>query len=562
MTLTSQRQAPAAPAPGSNTATANQTGAPAPSTPAPGKVSFLNRLSIRTKLLVNALVGVLTAIIIATFGLNSLHTADVSTLNLERGITKVIASFTEVTGEIWLARVEVALTYAEDPEAKRQDRKAMIEGQFATIHSAFDYYLEQYDIPENANLEAALKEYEGIVTGEFMAAVMSGDTAKTEQLRNTAVTPAAEQLLADVHSIEERVQEEASKIASDASSGISTAYWLMIYIAGAGILLTLALSLYIASRIRRNIGILSVSIEALAKGDLTVSAHLDSQDEIGQMARQLQHAQESLRETMQSVVHTADEAVSMSQVLSAASSQVAASSSETSAQAAVVATAAEQVSGNVQTVAAGAEQMSASIREIAQNAQEATAVAQTAASTADSTNVTISRLGESSREIGDVIKTITSIAEQTNLLALNATIEAARAGEAGKGFAVVASEVKDLAAESARAAEDVARRVQAIQEDTDSAIGAIGQISEIIGSINNYQLTIASAVEEQTATTNEMSRSAAEAATGSSEIASNINGVAAVVEESTAAVADMDRTIDEVSTQAQALSEEVHVFKF
>src|SRR5690606_21069933 len=140
---------------------------------------------------------------------------------------------------------------------------------------------------------------------------------------------------------------------------------------------------------------------------------------------------------------------------------------------------------------------------------------------------------------GNVVKVITSIAEQTNLLALNATIEAARAGEAGKGFAVVASEVKDLAQETAKATEDIARRVAAIQVDTVSAVEAIAEISTIIANINDYQLTIASAVEEQTATTNEMSRSVAEAATGSGEIAANISGVAIASETSNVVIADM-----------------------
>ena len=134
----------------------------------------------------------------------------------------------------------------------------------------------------------------------------------------------------------------------------------------------------------------------------------------------------------------------------------------------------------MQTVAAGSEEMGASIREIAQNATEAARVAAQAVEVADATNATVAKLGESSAEIGNVVKVITSIAEQTNLLALNATIEAARAGEAGKGFAVVANEVKDLAQETARATEDITRRVEAIQADTGGAVEAIGEIAAII----------------------------------------------------------------------------------
>ena len=145
-------------------------------------------------------------------------------------------------------------------------------------------------------------------------------------------------------------------------------------------------------------------------------------------------------------------------------------------QAGVVSGAADEVSRNVQTVAAGAEQMGASIREIAPTPRTPRVAAQ-AVGAAETTNETVAKLGESSAEIGNVVKVITSIAEQTNLLALNATIEAARAGEAGKGFAVVANEVKELAQETARATEDIARRVQAIQADTTAAVDAIEQIS-------------------------------------------------------------------------------------
>jgi methyl-accepting chemotaxis protein len=304
------------------------------------------------------------------------------------------------------------------------------------------------------------------------------------------------------------------------------------------------------------------SLKALADGDLTVPTGVTSRDEVGQMAASLDEAQAALRAVLAGVAGSANAVAASSEELSASSAQIAASAEETSTQSAVVSSAAEEVSRSVETVAAGAEEMGASIREIASNAAEASQVALRAVTAAEQTTATVAKLGESSAEIGNVVKVITSIAEQTNLLALNATIEAARAGEAGKGFAVVANEVKELAQETAKATEDIVRRVSAIQGDTTAAVAAIGEISSIVAQISDRQTTIASAVEEQTATTNEMSRSVQEAASGSGEIAANITGVSTAADSTTQALSQTRVAVDELSRMAADLRTTVGRFTY
>jgi methyl-accepting chemotaxis protein len=264
-----------------------------------------------------------------------------------------------------------------------------------------------------------------------------------------------------------------------------------------------------------------------------------------------------LKQVLGKVTESAQALGSASEELTASSSQMASNAEETAAQAGVVSAAAEQVSKNVQTVATGTEEMSASIKEIAKNASDAARVATGAVKVADTTNKTVAKLGESSAEIGKVIKVITSIAQQTNLLALNATIEAARAGEAGKGFAVVANEVKELAKETAKATEDISQKIEAIQADTKGAVEAIGEISVVINQINDISNTIASAVEEQTATTNEIGRNVAEAAKGSAEIAQNITGVAQAAQSTTQGATDSQGAAVELSRLAAELQQVV-----
>ena len=301
---------------------------------------------------------------------------------------------------------------------------------------------------------------------------------------------------------------------------------IMVALVLGAIALAIALGLLIARMIARPLDAAVRVLEAVARGDLSKRLDMDTTDEVGQMATALNQALDMMGSAVHAISQNAESVASSSEQLTSVSHQMSSNSKETAAQASVVSASSDEVSKSVQTVAAGAEEMSASINEIAKNTNEAAQVAKDAVDLAAKINETIANLGVSSAEIGNVIKVITSIAEQTNLLALNATIEAARAGEAGKGFAVVANEVKELAKQTGAATEDIGKKIAAIQRDTQTAVDSIGTIGTVINHINDIANTIASAVEEQSVTTNEMSRNVSEASKGSNEIVQNITAVA------------------------------------
>ncbi|MEM1033208.1 MAG: methyl-accepting chemotaxis protein [Myxococcota bacterium] len=303
-----------------------------------------------------------------------------------------------------------------------------------------------------------------------------------------------------------------------------------------------------------------------AAGDLTVTLtstnHEGTPTETGaSMTAALNELTGGFQRVVSETASHAEALATAAQAVLDTSSQIVAGAARATEQAEEVASGSGEVDRNVQTVAAGTEEMTVSIREIAKSASEAARVAARGVEAAEATNATVAKLGESSAEIGKVVKVITAVAEQTNLLALNATIEAARAGEAGKGFAVVANEVKELAKETAKATDDIAAKIDTIQRDTEGAVVAIGDITDIINQISSIQTTIASAVEEQTATTGEMARNVAEAARGSAVAVHSVARVRETARETSKDAATTQAAAEDLGRLTQALHRTIAPFR-
>jgi methyl-accepting chemotaxis protein len=436
-----------------------------------------------------------------------------------------------------------------------------------SFKQSFDELQKLATLPEVKKLLATIDETYGQFRPFLDKEIELRREGKTAEVSAMVSSPEGRQLrgeirkaVAEVIEIQDKLKKEATDKRAINEAAIKTQILGLLF---AGTVIGSFVALLIMRSITGAISKMVRMIQEIAENNLTIrDLEITSQDEIGQAGIALNRMKNNLHEVIQSIASSALQVGSASEELNTTSQQITANSEETSAQADVVSKAAQAVSQNLQTVATGAEEMGASIKEIAKNASEAAKVATSAVKVAETTTITVSKLGDSSSEIGQVIKVITSIAQQTNLLALNATIEAARAGEAGKGFAVVANEVKELAKETAKATEDISRKIEAIQTDTKAAVDAIASISGVIHQVNDISSTIATAVEEQNATTNEMSRNVSEAAHGSGEITSNITGVAEAAQSTTRGATDTQKAsqqLVETSTQLRRLVEKFKI---
>ena len=394
--------------------------------------------------------------------------------------------------------------------------------------------------------------------------VVQAHNAESHQAIIEKSNPAFEALLKAINDNQSQVSKQLADGAAATRGRTMRLESTIFTVVIIGVALLIVFSLALVRSVSKALKSMISMVKDLAdgEGDLTKRLHISSHDELGELAKWFNIFLDAIHKIISQVAGTAEQVAKASDELNTTSQQITANSAETSAQADVVSQAAQSVSQNLQTLASGADEMGASIQEIAKNATTAANIATSAVKVAEATTATVSALGESSSEIKEVIKVITTIAQQTNLLALNATIEAARAGEAGKGFAVVANEVKELAKATAKATEDISRKIEAIQTNTKAAVDAIASISSVINQVNDISNTIATAVEEQNATTNEMSRNVKEAAQGSGEITHNIAGVAGAAQSTTRGASDTQKAAQglvEMSTELRRLVEQFKV---
>ncbi len=544
-------------------------------------MSWFRNIGIAPKVLSVVAILALLAAGLSTLGIRSLGILFEDAAVFDGAFNRALAGGRATANLLAFARNTEFLPIEMSPESRRKyeagaaDELKRLEGRLNEL----DKLVNTDDGRRNAaTIRTAVDRYK-TAYAQILDLSRKGELTKAGEIADRAAE-AVDVVRAQIREIENRNVKFVTDANKEMVEVYSSSKTMMIAASIGGILVGLGLALVIVlAGITRPLGRITAAMSDVAGGNLDVKVpSLGQKDEVGRLAaalekfkeaglenRRLQAEQketekraevekkkalnqmaDSFEASVKGVVQGVSTAAGQMQT---SAQQMSATAEETQRQATAVAAASEQASTNVQTVASAAEELSSSIAEISRQVAESTKIAGKAVEDAGHTNDKVQALAEAAQKIGEVVKLINDIAGQTNLLALNATIEAARAGEAGKGFAVVASEVKNLATQTAKATEDIGAQIAAIQGATGEAVTAIKQIGETIGRVSEIATTIASAVEEQGAATQEIARNVQQASKGTTEVSSNIAGV-------TQAATDTGRVSVEVLTAAGDLSKQ------
>jgi methyl-accepting chemotaxis protein len=510
-----------------------------------------------------AVVAALT-VAVGIVGLTRVNSLDTAVSSMYVNSTTAISDLSQIRSEFAQARIQGMLAGLDGTPSGVAKIAVAWQSHLDAIAKSADAY-RATDLTgreeQLAAFDQGLAEYRRVAPHLWPLAV-AGNLRAFEQYRSDVVSPPATKATTALDKLAGIEDAVARQSLAQANEGAARSRVLIMSMIVACVLASLALAFGLGRMIAGPLKKTVTVLERLAAGHLDQEIATGGRDEAGQMSAALAAALGALSGVMRQIGETSQVLAASAEEFSAVSGELTAASSSVTDGAGAASAAAQQVSASVQTVAAGTEEMSASIAEIARSATDASQIAQEAVQVAGQTTANVDRLGQASEQIGEIIKSIEAIAGQTNLLALNATIEAARAGESGKGFAVVATEVKDLARETATATQNISGLISAIQSETRAAIDSMERISSVVGRINGAQATIAGAVEEQTAVTQDIARNVAEAAAGATSIASAVDDVAGQASHATTGAGETQRSATELARIAGDLHELVRQFTY